>query len=313
MSFFEEDIVNRILCYLDPISLSLLSEVSKTNKLSLLSNGKNLKLLIFLDDKFWKKFYEEIIKNDLCDQREMKLNTFKQYYIFQFLTIKRKTLLLELKQKKIPNTKNLSFEVLNNKDTFFAVVKDTLKIVSVGDNRIGKTSSIYKLFNDHFPPNLTKIGREEGVYETYIVFQSKKIKVQIIDTSASRDEYDEMRPLIYPNMDIFLVFFAIDKATSFINVINKWVPEIEKKVKDPLKILVGTDCDLRDTNRQDLITEEEGKELCKSLNFSFYIEISSKIDETLKDLFDYTIKCAYYAGEKKKRSWLGNLLNTDFI
>lgn len=299
---FEEEILNLILNFLDPISLSLLSEVSKKHKISTLSS----------ENKFWQKHFEDIMKNEKSEEIDLRNESFKNQYIFQYLFIKRKSLILELKQKKIPNTKHVSFESLKDKQTFFAIVKDSLKIVCVGDNGIGKTSSIYKLFKENFPPNLTKLGREEGVYETSIIFHSKKIKVQVIDTSASRDEYDEMRPLIYPNMDIFLVFFAIDKQTSFINVIKRWVPEIERKIKDPLKILVGTDCDLRESHRNDLISEEDGKELAKSLNFSFYIEISSKINESLLDLFDYTTRCAYYTGQKK-RSWLGNLLNTDFI
>jgi GTPase SAR1 family protein len=137
-----------------------------------------------------------------------------------------------------------------------------------------------------------------------------QVKVQIIDTSASHDEYDEMRPLIYPHMDIFFVFFAIDKPLSYLNVINKWVPEIERKVKNPLKILIGTDCDLR-VVRFDLISRSEGQELAKLMDFTLYMEISSRINDTLKDMFENMLKAAFLV--PKKRSWLGNVLNTDLL
>ena len=44
--------------------------------------------------------------------------------------------------------------------------------------------------------------------------------------AAGQEDYDRLRPLSYPQTDVFLVCFSIESHTSLENVKDKWVPEI---------------------------------------------------------------------------------------
>ena len=47
----------------------------------------------------------------------------------------------------------------------------------------------------------------------------------LFDT-AGQEDYDRLRPLSYPQTDVFLVCFSVVKPDSFENVKEKWIPEI---------------------------------------------------------------------------------------
>jgi len=62
---------------------------------------------------------------------------------------------------------------------------------------------------------------------------------------TSQDDFDLLRPLCYPDTDIFILCFSIVSPTSFHNVTDKWMPEIHAAgLKAPV-VLVGTQSDLR--------------------------------------------------------------------
>ena len=54
-----------------------------------------------------------------------------------------------------------------------------------------------------------------------------------------QEDYDRLRPLAYPQTDIFLVCFSIENRTSFENVPSKWLPEIEHHCPHVPIVLVG--------------------------------------------------------------------------
>ena len=66
-----------------------------------------------------------------------------------------------------------------------------------------------------------------------------------LKNTAGQEEYDRLRPLTYPDTDIFLVCFSLISRASFENVAIKWVPEITHHYcpKTPF-LLVGLKADL---------------------------------------------------------------------
>lgn len=46
----------------------------------------------------------------------------------------------------------------------------------------------------------------------------------LFDT-AGQEDYDRLRPLSYPQTDVFLVCFSVTSPASFENVKEKWFPE----------------------------------------------------------------------------------------
>merc|ERR1719197_1322272 len=73
----------------------------------------------------------------------------------------------------------------------------------------------------------------------------KPINLGLWDT-AGQEDYDRLRPLSYPQTDVFLICFSVISPTSFENVAVKWHPEISHHAPEVPFILVGTKMDLRD-------------------------------------------------------------------
>ncbi len=59
-----------------------------------------------------------------------------------------------------------------------------------------------------------------------------------------QDEFARLRPLGYPDTDIFLVCYSVVSPASFENVRAKWSPEIKHNNPDTPIVLVGTKLDL---------------------------------------------------------------------
>lgn len=88
----------------------------------------------------------------------------------------------------------------------------------------------------------------------------------LFDT-AGQEDYDRLRPLSYPQTDVFLVCFSVVSPSSFENVKEKWVPEITHHCQKTPFLLVGTQIDLREDaptleklakNKQKPISFEQG-------------------------------------------------------
>lgn len=76
-------------------------------------------------------------------------------------------------------------------------------------------------------------------YTANVMVDSKSYQLGLWDT-AGQEDYDRLRPLSYPQTDIFLVCFAISSPTSFENVKTKWLPELQHHAPGVPFILVGT-------------------------------------------------------------------------
>jgi small GTP-binding protein len=75
--------------------------------------------------------------------------------------------------------------------------------------------------------------------------EGKPFELGLWDT-ASQEDYDRLRPLSYPQTDVFLICFSLVDPKSFENVREKWYKEIRHHCPNTPVILVGTKLDLRD-------------------------------------------------------------------
>lgn len=120
-------------------------------------------------------------------------------------------------------------------------------------------------------------------YAVTVMIGGEPYTLGLFDT-AGQEDYDRLRPLSYPQTDVFLVCFSVVSPSSFENVKEKWVPEIAHHCQKTPFLLVGTQIDLRDDastieklakNRQKPITYEMGEKLAKELRAVKYVECSA--------------------------------------
>ncbi len=122
----------------------------------------------------------------------------------------------------------------------------------------------------------------------------------LFDT-AGQEDYDRLRPLSYPQTDVFLVCFSVVSPPSFENVKEKWFPEVHHHCPGVPCLIVGTQVDLRDDpsqqeklarQRQRPINSDAGDRLARELGAVKYVECSALTQKGLKNVFDEAIVAA---------------------
>ena len=124
---------------------------------------------------------------------------------------------------------------------FYLLMKD-LKIVVVGDGAVGKTCLLMSYATNEFPGGY--IPTLLDTYSTNILVYNQLHTATLWDT-AGQEEYDRLRPLAYPQTDVFLACFSIISYASFEHIRNMWYPEVRYHCPTVPMIVVGTKVDLR--------------------------------------------------------------------
>ena len=183
-----------------------------------------------------------------------------------------------------------------------------VKFVCVGDGAVGKTCMLISYTTDSFPTEYVPTVFDN--YQANVMVDGRPISVGLWDT-AGQEDYDRLRPLSYPNTDVFIVCYSIISPTSLENVGNKWIPEIRHHCPCAPFLLVGTKSDLRkDAHALNKLkakgaslvdparAEEKGQELAAARPV---MECSAKTQVGLKEVFMEAIKVALPCRQKPIR------------
>ncbi|XP_010189524.1 PREDICTED: cell division control protein 42 homolog isoform X1 [Mesitornis unicolor] len=174
----------------------------------------------------------------------------------------------------------------------------TIKCVVVGDGAVGKTCLLISYTTNKFPSEYVPTVFDN--YAVTVMIGGEPYTLGLFDT-AGQEDYDRLRPLSYPQTDVFLVCFSVVSPSSFENVKEKWVPEITHHCPKTPFLLVGTQIDLRDDpstieklakNKQKPITPETAEKLARDLKAVKYVECSALTQRGLKNVFDEAILAA---------------------
>ncbi|KAF5390302.1 hypothetical protein D9757_002836 [Collybiopsis confluens] len=200
-----------------------------------------------------------------------------------------------------------------------------IKCVVVGDGAVGKTCLLISYTTNAFPGEYIPTGSSPFPYLTYayaegsptvfdnysanVMVDGKTISLGLWDT-AGQEDYDRLRPLSYPQTDVFLICFSLVSPPSYENVRTKWYPEISHHAPSTSIVLVGTKLDLREDpatieklrdRRMAPIQYAQGVSMAKDINAVKYLECSALTQKGLKTVFDEAIRAVLNPPPKSER------------
>ena len=110
-------------------------------------------------------------------------------------------------------------------------------------------------------------ARASQVFDNYsknVILGGAPCCIGLFDT-AGQEDYDRLRPLSYPQTDVFLVCFSVSSRASFENATSKWMVELRHHAPGTPFILVGTKADTRG-GRGTEVSAKEAEAAARSLD-----------------------------------------------
>ena len=189
--------------------------------------------------------------------------------------------------------------------------KYILKLLTIGDQFVGKSSIINRYIDDKFNENITPTLAID--YKTKMIQKGENlIKISIYDT-AGEEKYRHLIKNYYNGSNGILLVFDITKRNSFDNL-NFWLDELEKNcnLNNLYIFLVGNKTDLKKERK---VSYDEAKNFADMKKIP-YIEISAKTGDNIDKLFNDFIKGTIIniiEQKKKDNSFLKESFKISFL
>ena len=157
-----------------------------------------------------------------------------------------------------------------------------LKVVLLGEGRVGKTSILQRYIMGEFKDK-QQSTLQASFLEKKLVVGSTSINLSVWDT-AGQERFHALGPIYYRDADGALLVYDITDAESFTKV-KKWVKELRKIVGNDISInIAGNKADLE---RNRTVDEKEVFEYASSVNAThFYTSAKQNmgLSETFQNL-----------------------------
>ena len=148
--------------------------------------------------------------------------------------------------------------------------EETIKIIILGDSKVGKTSFIIRFTKNKFDETYLATIGIDYIYRI-INIENKLYKLMFYDT-AGEERYKSIPKNHIKNMQGIILMYDITDKSSFDSIID-WISDVKEiKGENFPMILVGNKIDLNESRE---VTEEMGYELAEKNQIEFF-ETSNK-------------------------------------
>jgi small GTP-binding protein len=176
----------------------------------------------------------------------------------------------------------------------------SLKVVIVGDTKVGKSCILSRFVNgsfDHCSPST--IG---AAFLTKVVTTNKgSMRLQLWDT-AGLEKFRSLSPMYYRKASVVVLVFDVTSKSSFKNL-EDWMVEIAGEAPQGIKLVViGNKIDLVEER---VISTQAGKEAAAAMNAVLYGETSGLTGEGVNEIFAKIAEFEKPASGEKEREESG--------
>ena len=173
-----------------------------------------------------------------------------------------------------------------------------VRIITLGEPDVGKTSIIRRFVNDVFKGDKVTLGIEFS-FKIVELEGNRKIKLSVIDTNG-QEKYRALPLNYFKKADVVLFVFALNDSGSF-EKIGQWIDRFNNNNGKNVKkmFLIG--------NKSDLVKVIEQKEIDDFANKYglTYMETSAKTKNQINELFTIIAEEAYEELERKSSMSVG--------
>ncbi|CAH1988959.1 unnamed protein product [Acanthoscelides obtectus] len=155
------------------------------------------------------------------------------------------------------------------------------KVVVLGCQGVGKTSTIIRYIENTFPQQTTPTIGASFFNCSIDIDENLKVALQIWDT-AGQERFKAMAPMFYRNANAALLVFDITSSKSFESM-KGWVLELKRNVEERMVLfVVGNKIDLPEIRE---ISRTEAMQYSNSIGASYY-ECSAMTDQGVGVIFE---------------------------
>lgn len=167
-----------------------------------------------------------------------------------------------------------------------------VKLVAIGDSAVGKTCLLISYATNTFPADYVPTVFDN--HNINVVVDGDSVNLELWDT-AGQSDYDKLRPLGYPDTDVFLLCYSVMRMSSLDNIVTKWKPEIDEWCPDAPFLLVGCQNDLRKDEKavaraEEIVTPKQAESVKNAIRATASLECSALTQEDLTEVFAEAVR-----------------------